>query len=103
MVVLKYYFQLFSGNSFVSLILFSGKVRNTTDFGVFVDIGADRFALLHISDAKGRPIEWFRIGQSISVIISRLDMVRGRINVQLDLNPDAGLYKGQRFAGIQNH
>ena len=62
-----------------------GTVRNVTDFGCFVDIGAKQDGLLHISEMSdtriGHPSELFKTGDSIEVRIKDVDVERKRISL----------------------
>ncbi|CAJ0584660.1 unnamed protein product, partial [Mesorhabditis spiculigera] len=58
----------------------SGRVQNTTDFGVFVDIGAEKSGLLHRSKA-GQQV--FEVGQVVDVCIDQTDAARQRIGLRL--------------------
>ncbi len=63
-----------------------GKVKNITDFGVFVDLdGID--GLLHITDLSwGRvkhPSEVVQVGQELDVVILDIDMDRERVSLGL--------------------
>ena len=63
-----------------------GKVKNITDFGVFVDLdGID--GLLHITDLTwGRvkhPADMVKVGQELNVIILEIDRERERISLGL--------------------
>ena len=64
----------------------SGRVKNITDFGAFVDLdGLD--GLLHITDMSwGRikhPSEMLKVGQEIDVVILDVDMDRERVSLGL--------------------
>ncbi|MBO7298297.1 MAG: 30S ribosomal protein S1 [Kiritimatiellae bacterium] len=64
----------------------TGKVKNVTDFGVFVDLdGID--GLLHITDLTwGRvkhPADMVKVGQELNVIILEIDRERERISLGL--------------------
>ncbi len=63
----------------------SGTVRNVTDFGCFVDIGAKQDGLLHISEMSdtriGHPSELFKTGDAIEVRIKDVDVERKRISL----------------------
>jgi len=64
----------------------SGRVKNITDFGAFVDLdGLD--GLLHITDMSwGRikhPSEMLKVGQDLDVVILDIDMDRERVSLGL--------------------
>jgi len=69
-----------------------GKVKNLTDYGVFVDLGGID-GLLHITDLSwgriGHPSEVVQVGQEITVKVLKHDPERGRISLGLkQLTPD---------------
>jgi len=69
-----------------------GKVKNLTDYGVFVDLGGID-GLLHITDLSwgriGHPLEVVQVGQEIRVKVLKHDPERGRISLGLkQLTPD---------------
>lgn len=56
----------------------SGKVRNVTDFGVFLDTGVGVDGLIHISDLDwvqnfSNPQEVFKKGDSLEAVVSNID------------------------------
>lgn len=65
----------------------TGTVKRTTDFGAFVDIGAGRDGLIHISElAVGRinkVADVLKEGQQITAWIKKLDRKRNRISLTL--------------------
>lgn len=65
----------------------SGIVRNITDFGAFVDLGAGMTGLLHITDMSwGRvshPSEILAIGDTIEVVVLDFDKDTGRVSLGL--------------------
>ena len=86
-----------------------GKVKNLTDYGVFVDLGGID-GLLHITDLSwGRiahPLEVVQVGQEIRVKVLKHDPERGRISLGLkQLTPDpwervaASYHAGDRVTG----
>jgi small subunit ribosomal protein S1 len=87
----------------------AGKVKNLTDYGVFVDLGGID-GLLHITDLSwgriGHPSEVVQVGQEIRVKVLKHDPERGRISLGLkQLTPDpweavaATYHAGDRVAG----
>jgi uncharacterized protein len=65
-----------------------GTVRNVVDFGAFVDIGVKQDGLLHISSMSKTkkvedPHEIVGVGDIINVEITKLDLERGRIGLEL--------------------
>ena len=86
-----------------------GKVKNLTDYGVFVDLGGID-GLLHITDLSwgriGHPSEVVQVGQELRVKVLKHDPERGRISLGLkQLTPDpweqvAATYRaGDRITG----
>jgi transcriptional accessory protein Tex/SPT6 len=65
----------------------TGTVKRTTDFGAFVDIGAGRDGLIHISElAVGRVnkvMDVVKEGQQVTAWIKKLDRKRNRISLTL--------------------
>ena len=66
-------------------IVLQAEVRNVTDFGVFVDIGVKRDALIHISELAERfvrhPSDIVSVGDRLNVRI--IDVKNGRISASL--------------------
>ncbi|XP_011308753.1 S1 RNA-binding domain-containing protein 1-like [Fopius arisanus] len=60
--------------------LLSGKVRNVTHFGAFVDVGVGKDGLIHVSQLKG---ETLKIGQRVDVKVQNIVKERGRIGLIL--------------------
>ena len=60
-----------------------GTVKNVTDFGCFVDIGAKQDGLIHISEMAdtrvGHPSDLFKTGDEVEVRIKDVDIDRKRI------------------------
>jgi small subunit ribosomal protein S1 len=86
-----------------------GKVKNLTDYGVFVDLGG-MDGLLHITDLSwgrvGHPSEAVQVGQEIKVKVLKHDRERGRVSLGLkQLTPDpwehvpASYHPGDRVTG----
>ncbi len=86
-----------------------GKVKNLTDYGVFVDLGGID-GLLHITDLSwgriGHPSEVVQVGQEIKVKVLKHDPEGGRISLGLkQLTPDpwetvaATYHAGDRVTG----
>jgi len=86
-----------------------GKVKNLTDYGVFVDLGGID-GLLHITDLSwgriGHPSEIVQVGQEIRVRVLKHDPEKGRISLGLkQLTPDPWecvpmtYHAGDRVAG----
>lgn len=86
-----------------------GRVKNLTDYGVFVDLGG-MDGLLHITDLSwgrvGHPSEVVQAGQEIKVKILRFDREKERVSLglkQLSLDPWEGVpstyHAGDRVTG----
>ncbi|MFQ3582288.1 MAG: 30S ribosomal protein S1 [Chloracidobacterium sp.] len=81
----------------------SGKVRNLTDFGAFVEIEDGIDGLIHVSDLSWtkrvkHPSDVLKKGQIIEAIITSIDTVNRRLSLSIkDLEPNAW----ERF--FQNH
>jgi len=56
-----------------------GRVRNITDFGIFVDINATTDGLVHISEVPPRSLNSLKIGDKIHVKILDVDSKKRRI------------------------
>lgn len=67
--------------------MITGKVKRTTEFGAFVDIGVGRDGLVHISElAVGRVqkvTDVLKEGESVDVWIKKLDRNRNRISLTM--------------------
>ncbi len=63
----------------------SGKVKNVTNFGVFVDLGIGQDGMIHISELDHQyipdPAQIFKTGDPISVKVIELDVQRKRIGL----------------------
>lgn len=85
----------------------AGKVKQVTDFGAFVDIGAGRDGLVHISELSvGRVTnvkDVVQEGQSVTVWIKRLNRERNRISLTM-ISPDTktirDLKEGEVVEGV---
>lgn len=79
----------------------TGRVKNITDYGVFVDLGGVD-GLLHITDLSwGRlkhPSEAVAVGQEIEVQVLRFDNEKGRVSLgRKQLAPDPWATAAERF------
>ncbi len=65
--------------------IYTGTVRNITDFGCFVDIGAKQDGLLHVSEMAdtrvASPSDIFATGDTVEVRIKDVDVGRKRISL----------------------
>ncbi len=85
----------------------TGKIKQVTDFGAFVDIGAGRDGLVHISELTvGRVTNVKDIveeGQNVTVWIKRLNRERNRISLTM-ISPDTrtirDLQEGEVVEGV---
>ena len=85
----------------------TGKVKQVTEFGAFVDIGAGRDGLVHISELTvGRVTNVKDVveeGQSVTVWIKRLNRERNRISLTM-ISPDTktirDLQEGEIVEGV---
>src|SRR5437868_3410193 len=81
----------------------SGKVRNLTDFGAFVELEAGVDGLLHISDMSwtrnvGHPSEVLKKGQELETQILNIDKDNKRISLGLkQIQPDPWTTVAQRY------
>lgn len=58
----------------------TGKVKNCTNFGAFVDIGVGRDGLIHSSQMNGQQVS---LGDRVTVRVVSIDKNRGRIGLRL--------------------
>jgi len=70
-----------------------GKVVRIEDFGAFVDIGAGRDGMVHVTEMRrgyvGSPSEIVSVGDEIEVRVLEVDPHRGRISLSIeDLTPE---------------
>jgi ribosomal protein S1 len=69
--------------------VFKGQVTRIEKFGVFVDIGAERPGLVHVSELTsgtlrvGHPSEVARIGEEVEVKVLNLDRQKRQINLSI--------------------
>lgn len=71
----------------------NGIVTNVTHFGAFVDIGVHQDGLVHISQLADhfvkRPQDEVRVGQTVRVIVLKVDAELGRIGLSMKNRPGA--------------
>ena len=85
----------------------SGTIKQVTDFGAFVDIGAGRDGLVHISELSVGRVnnvkEFVEEGQTVTVWIKRLNRERNRISLTM-ISPDTktirDLQEGELVEGV---
>ncbi len=69
----------------------TGTVKRTTEFGAFIDIGAGRDGLVHISELSlgrvAKVTDVVQKGQEVTVWIKKLDRARNRISLTM-IDPD---------------
>ena len=71
-------------------MILKGTVRNSTDFGVFVDIGVHQDGLVHISQIADRyikhPLDVVSIGDIVDVKVLSVDLEKKRISLTMRLD-----------------
>ncbi len=75
--------------------IITGKVRNVTDFGVFIGVENDIDGLIHVSDISWKkrvkhPSEFFKKGQEIEAVVLKVDVENEKFSLgvkQLEKNP----------------
>jgi len=64
-----------------------GKIRNITDYGVFIDLGFGVDALLHVTDIVwgkiGHPSEILSVGETVRAKVIKLDKANNKIAVSM--------------------
>jgi small subunit ribosomal protein S1 len=73
----------------------AGKIRNVTDFGIFIGIEDDIDGLIHVSDISWRkrikhPSEFYKKGQEIQAVVLNVDVENEKFSLgikQLEMNP----------------
>jgi ribosomal protein S1 len=66
---------------------YTGTVKNITNYGAFVDIGANKMGLLHISQMSNRfvnhPSEVVSIGSEVTVRVYKIDEEKGQFSLTM--------------------
>ncbi len=69
-----------------------GIVTNVTAFGAFVDIGVHQDGLVHVSQLSDQfvrdPSEVVKVGQTVQITVTEIDLARNRIGLSMKSNPD---------------
>lgn len=84
-----------------------GTIKQVTEFGAFVDIGAGRDGLVHISELSVGRVnnvkDLVEVGQEVTVWIKRLNRERNRISLTM-ISPDTktirDLEEGELISGV---
>lgn len=91
----------------------NGRVHRVTNYGAYIDIGAERMGFAHFADLWGRrpheTLQYLRIGQKITVAVQNVDTVRSHIqliardvrNAPLELESPVGKKEGRQILGKQ--
>ncbi len=62
----------------------TGRVKNITDYGVFIDLGGID-GLLHVTDISwgrvGHPSEYFKVADEVKVVVLRIDREKERVSL----------------------
>lgn len=79
----------------------TGKVVRLESFGAFVDIGAGRDGMIHVSEMGrgyvGNPSEIMSVGDEVQVRVMEVDARRGRISLSMkDLPAEAYVMEGEQ-------
>ncbi|MDE6426070.1 MAG: S1 RNA-binding domain-containing protein [Ruminococcus sp.] len=79
---------------------FDGIVYSVADFGVFVDIGAEKEGFVHISQISqnhiNHPSDVLKTGDSVKVRVLDVDLDKKRISLTMKLNNNADISKQYR-------
>ncbi len=83
-----------------------GTVTSLTQYGAFVDIGADTEGLLHVSELSskrvGKPEDVVSVGDKVAVWVKEVDVANGRVSLSMrpqDLRPIDTLTRGETLEG----
>lgn len=76
-------------------MILTGKVKRLETFGAFVDVGAGRDGMIHVSEMGrgyvGNPAEILSVGDEVQVRVVEVDPRRGRISLSMKDLPAADL------------
>ena len=65
-------------------MIITGRVKNITDYGVFIDLGGID-GLLHVTDISwgrvGHPSEYFKVADEVKVVVLRIDREKERVSL----------------------
>ena len=65
-------------------MIITGRVKNITDYGVFIDLGGID-GLLHVTDISwgrvGHPSEYFKVADEVKVVVLRIDKEKERVSL----------------------
>jgi small subunit ribosomal protein S1 len=65
-------------------MMITGRVKNITDYGVFIDLGGID-GLLHVTDISwgrvGHPSEYFKVADEVKVVVLRIDKEKERVSL----------------------
>ena len=65
-------------------MMITGRVKNITDYGVFIDLGGID-GLLHVTDISwgrvGHPSEYFKVADEVKVVVLRIDRDKERVSL----------------------
>jgi len=81
-------------------MVLTGKVVRLESFGAFVDVGAGRDGMIHVTEMGrgyvGSPSEILSVGDEVQVRVVEVDPRRGRISLSMkDLPTDAYVFEGE--------
>ena len=81
-------------------LILKGVVRNSLDFGIFVDIGVHQDGLVHISQIADRyikhPLEVVSVGDIVTVKVLSVDLEKKRIQLTMRLDEDVVDTRGKK-------
>lgn len=82
-------------------VILEGRVKNLTDYGVFVDLGGID-GLLHVTDLSwgrvGKPADVVQVGEELRVKVLKYDAAKGRVSLGLkQLTPDPWIQAAKAY------